>query len=474
MMDDSFDAFISYRRSDAASFARRLRRALRDFPIPMELRGSKTPFKIYLDTMYERATKDFYELVTRPALLSSRNLIVVATPQSVDRGANKPDWIRQEVIDFENGPNAGNVMVVLARDLGGAALPGDLQRRYPNLELIDLRSFNRFSFFGVLRSARQADELVKLVAPLLGVGRQEMPVLRREEESRRQARLGTLLGAASATILAVASLSAWALYSRHDALNAISRSLFATDRVIQSVARTMEDGETRSNILVTACDLLDSLGARSVSEPRTNAIIICAIQRASKHDEHEELSQSSALLNAAISFAEDQYARSRRADDALAIIEAKAAVMDRASRKLDPAVAAKETESFIDAGKRLSNEQRADSGIPNRCAEALQTQAVGLGERRLFSSAITAASASIELRTIAIERGAPLESRLERVVAFALTSRLLGLNGQAVESARIAETANNGFAEISRDEMARAGLADSYDHVAKMIASSGN
>jgi hypothetical protein len=114
---ESFDAFISYRRSDGASFARRLRRALREFRPPKSIRGSSAPLGIYLDTMYERATNDFYEGVTRPALVGSRYLIVVATPDAAGRGSGSPDWMRREIDDFEAGPNAGNVIAVLAKNL---------------------------------------------------------------------------------------------------------------------------------------------------------------------------------------------------------------------------------------------------------------------------------------------------------------------------------------------------------------------
>ena len=71
-----------------------------------------------------------------------------------------------------------------------------------------------------------------------------MPVLRREEERRQQTRLGLAAGGTTATIAAVAALSVWAINSRNNALDAISRSLFATDRVIQSVAGS--DGAGRN------------------------------------------------------------------------------------------------------------------------------------------------------------------------------------------------------------------------------------
>ena len=78
----------------------RLRRALRRIPsAEIDPEDPSAPLRIYLDTMYERATNDFYEGVTRPAPLfvRSRYLIVVATPDAADRGPGSPDWMRREI-----------------------------------------------------------------------------------------------------------------------------------------------------------------------------------------------------------------------------------------------------------------------------------------------------------------------------------------------------------------------------------------
>ena len=102
-----YDAFISCRRSDGSRVAPWLRRELESFRPPRALRdryGRK--LAIYLDTAYERGTSDFYEQSILPALLNSRYLIVIATPEAVGLSAGSDDWIAREIADFSSGPNA--------------------------------------------------------------------------------------------------------------------------------------------------------------------------------------------------------------------------------------------------------------------------------------------------------------------------------------------------------------------------------
>jgi hypothetical protein len=81
---DSYDAFISYRRSDGSNVARWLRRQLEAFRVPRPLRERfGRQLRVYIDTAYERGTSDFYEHKIKPALLGSRFLLVVATPDAM-------------------------------------------------------------------------------------------------------------------------------------------------------------------------------------------------------------------------------------------------------------------------------------------------------------------------------------------------------------------------------------------------------
>ena len=86
-MEFEFDAFVSYRRSDGARVARRLRRALLDYRLPPGLGEEGRVLSVYFDRIYERATDDFFEKTLKPALERSRHLILVVTPGARSRSA---------------------------------------------------------------------------------------------------------------------------------------------------------------------------------------------------------------------------------------------------------------------------------------------------------------------------------------------------------------------------------------------------
>ena len=472
-MPNAFEAFISYRRSDGAAFARRLRRALQDFRAPKSLRNSLTPLRVYLDTIYERATNDFYERVIRPALLESRYLIVVATPEAVDRGPDKVDWIRREIHDFEAGPNAGNLIVVLAKDPVAVPLPGELNRRYPNLQLIDLRGLSALSFLNPLKAARLSEGMVKLAAPLLGLAPEHMPSLLREEERRQQFRLGLAAGATTATVAAVAGLSVWALQSRNSAVDALTSSLFATDRVIQSVASSLAEGETRTNLLTTSCDLLDSLQDRAPREPRTNAIVVCAVERSASRDRQNEPAEASRILAGALAVAEKQYSRTKSPDDALAVLEARRATLARILASSQTAGGAHALNEFVERARSLSSELPSEQILPNAAAGALQTLAVLLAQRNSLRDAVVATDAAIELRQLAITRGADLGVVLDNVRTILLNAELHRRRMEEVQATQAVERARALFGKIDPAGAVAQGWQDRYREVQEMIGATG-
>ena len=140
MTAPSYDAFVSYRRADAQGAARWIRRELEHFRPPRQLRdryGRK--LRVYLDTAYERGTNDFFEGSIKPALLASRYLVVLASPDAVTREDKGSDWMWREIEVFQGGPSSGNILVVrVAGELDGP-LPAGLAERFPNMEIIDLR-----------------------------------------------------------------------------------------------------------------------------------------------------------------------------------------------------------------------------------------------------------------------------------------------------------------------------------------------
>ena len=305
------DAFISYRRSDGSKAARWLRRELEHFRAPKRLaRLHDRRLRVYLDTAYERGTSDFYAGTIRPALLASRYLIVVATPDAVRRPADSDDWIVREIEDFAAGPNGANVVVVRGAGALDDPLPGDLKERFPNIEIVDLRKVGRLWFLQPMRAARISAEKLKLVAPLLDVAPGEMPVLRQEEERAQQVRLGVAAGSTLAVVVAVTGLSVFALQSRWRAQQAFDVSLYSATRVVGQVADGLtgdNDREIRSQLLNQACDLVDRLASESRREPNVDASVTCMIERAASHEHLGEKAEAEALLGEAIAAADARY-----------------------------------------------------------------------------------------------------------------------------------------------------------------------
>jgi hypothetical protein len=172
MNEYAYDAFISYRRSDGGRAARWLRRELQAFRPPRPFRDRLPQrLRIYLDAAYERGTTDFFENTIRPALLASRFLIVVATPDAVLRPTGQDDWIAREIDEFARGPNGHNLLLVRGAGAFDGPLPGDLSRRFPHIEIVDLLDVGRFWYFNPLRASRISAEKLKLIAPILGIPR---------------------------------------------------------------------------------------------------------------------------------------------------------------------------------------------------------------------------------------------------------------------------------------------------------------
>jgi formylglycine-generating enzyme required for sulfatase activity len=182
-----YDAFISYRRSDASSVARWLRGALLRYRLPRQLRVDPArKLSVYHDTSFERATEDFFENNIKPALLHSRWLIVVATPNAVKpRPDGSPNWVEREIDVFSKTPHAQNILLVTTTANFCGPLPANLHERFPNIEVVCLRDCSAARFLVWPRWWRLRDELIKIVAPLFDIGVADMPVLRQEERNRR-------------------------------------------------------------------------------------------------------------------------------------------------------------------------------------------------------------------------------------------------------------------------------------------------
>jgi len=213
------DAFISYRRSDGAAAARWLRRALLRYRLPKNLRAtSPKRLSVYLDTIYEKATEDFFEKNIKPSLEHSRYLIVIVTPDSLkQRDDGKPNWVEREIETFRQTPQGRNIMVARVKGEVDDPLPGNLAQLFPNIEIVKLHDFSLLRFLWWPRLWRLRDELVKFIAPLFEVVESEMPILRREERNRR---LKLAWGISAFSLIVVAVMTTLAGLAYRSYLNA--------------------------------------------------------------------------------------------------------------------------------------------------------------------------------------------------------------------------------------------------------------
>jgi tetratricopeptide (TPR) repeat protein len=375
-----YDAFISYRRSDGAPVARWLRRELQGFRPPRALRGRfGHKLAIYLDTAYERGASDFYEQSIRPALLSSRYLIVIATPNAVRLAANVDDWIAREIAEFSAGPNAANVIAVRGAGEFDDPLPADLNRRFPNIEIVDLRGAGRLWFVNPSRAARLIAEKLKIIAPLLDLPLEEMPRLRQEDEKRQQGRLGTIAGATAGALVAVSALSIVALQNSNRATRALEDSMFSTGSMVLQSKRLPDDGEgqtTRRYLINQGCDLIDKLSRGSGRAPQIAELVACKLERARQHEELKEFDEARRLLQEAVTESTARYAQIARSDAGLQILESRQALVAYLDRQDDRDGARAEYRMLLADARRL----RGDLGHSFEIARAVGETLGQLGE----------------------------------------------------------------------------------------------
>lgn len=377
MTGPQYDAFISYRRSDGAGVARWLRREIQSYRLPRALRGKyNRKLRVYLDTAYERGTSDFYEQSIRPALLSSRYLLVVATPDARLRKAGAEDWMAREVADFSNGPHGRNVVAVRGAGEFDDPLPADLAERFPNIEIVDLRGAGRFSAINPARAARLAGEKLKLIAPLLDLPHEEMPRLRQEEEKLQQARLGAAAGATLGVLTAVSALSVFALNSRNEATKALHDSMFAVgSMVLQS--KEMETGTERSRRLQSTligqgCDLIDKLASESGREAQIGEVVTCHHERASVHEALKEYEAARRELADAVAETSERFARTSQPGAGRLLLTARGVLAEFFVRTASKNEAVGEFE-------RLLKDVKSQQTLDDKREELVRSEAQALG-----------------------------------------------------------------------------------------------
>ncbi|MER9018977.1 hypothetical protein [Mesorhizobium sp. M0898] len=249
-----YDAFISYRRSDAGQLARWIRNKLQRFRLPAKVirglsREKRELYKrrpqIWLDTSYEKSSDDFLLRKVFPALNKSARMIVVSTPAAFDTiagkdGQSQDNWLVREIDHFLGGTRADLADRPVDLILG----PGALEDRYPGRlaerlrwDWIDLRGFNRWR--GNTFSETLDDGVTKLIAALYDVPDRDLPVLRQEERRRRQRTIVGFTVAGFCIAALTTALAVWGFVEQSNAFAALQNAL--TTRAQMSIRLATEE-----------------------------------------------------------------------------------------------------------------------------------------------------------------------------------------------------------------------------------------
>ncbi|MDE2446394.1 MAG: hypothetical protein KGO94_09455, partial [Alphaproteobacteria bacterium] len=279
-----YDAFISYRRSDGARAAARLRKRLLSFKLPKSLLAGtqQRRLSIFMDTAYERGAADFYDQTIKPALMSARWLIIIATPDAVQRDKGD-DWISREVQDFSKGSHRTNVILARAKGEFLDRMPADVDKRFPHMQIVDIRNDSFFSHLSPQVNARFNNEILKIAGPLFDVSLDNMPKLRREEEKRQMFRLGMVSGVLASLVAATIGASYYTFSKANEALHSVEEGFAVSESNILSMAGEMgadsADDENKRLRLFSNCEHAARLQELSVAASIGKvAKLICRMQ----------------------------------------------------------------------------------------------------------------------------------------------------------------------------------------------------
>lgn len=217
-----FDVFLSYRRSDGSAFAKTLARRLRT--AHARIPGKPRPLRVYLDRMQARADLNFYEETTKPALLSARWLLLLATPDAQARPEGTPDWIAREIDDFTRVHGNARIRVALAKGDTVPQLPHDLHLAMSQAQQIDLRGLR-----GIVSGNRAQEDWENLLATLFDVPDAAMPALRREQEKQRQNVIAAIVGGAVGAAAFATAVSGYAIFKTAESRQLLNRTATVLD-----------------------------------------------------------------------------------------------------------------------------------------------------------------------------------------------------------------------------------------------------
>src|SRR6185312_910019 len=181
-----YRAFISYRRKDAGTQARWLRRRLLNFRLPKEVLDdlpedrrvdAERRVAYFLDTSYQSANEDFWASNIEPALKDSEYLIVLSSPSALEtRPDGSENWVAREIASFlaVHGEAEGRKRIIVALTPKGSTevFPGSLNHLSGNWDWADLRDNPGWRLFAPRIAKRLDDAFLRIAARLFEIPQQ--------------------------------------------------------------------------------------------------------------------------------------------------------------------------------------------------------------------------------------------------------------------------------------------------------------
>lgn len=225
MGDYKYKAFISYSHKDR-NWTRWLHRRLETYPIPKNIIGNVTPAgvipkrlkPIFRDREELSASNNLGEKI-EAALASSENLIIICSP-----AAANSKWVNQEILTFKrNNRDAQLFSVIVEGEPYASTMPGREDEecfppalRYevnPDGSLSDIQAEPLAADLRPHADGKRLGAL-KLISGMIGVGLDE--VVQRDMKRGRR-RVTAITTASLATVLAMGTLTGFALDARQEA-----------------------------------------------------------------------------------------------------------------------------------------------------------------------------------------------------------------------------------------------------------------
>ena len=223
--DYKYKAFISYSHTDR-KWARWLHRRLETYPIPKNIIGNVTSAgpipkrlkPIFRDREELSASNNLGEKI-EAALASSQSLIIICSP-----AAAKSKWVNQEILTFKrNNRDAQLFSVIVDGEPYASTMPGrEEEECFPPALRYDVNADGSLSdapaepLAADIRPHADGKRLgfLKLLSGMVGVGLDE--VVQRDMR-RSRARVTAITSGSLATVLAMTTLTGFALDARSEA-----------------------------------------------------------------------------------------------------------------------------------------------------------------------------------------------------------------------------------------------------------------